>query len=383
MSKKEISTLKNDLAKKFVIDSLMQKGNITQEELQPFDKNFDFVQLIQKLQEILGKNVTKKKSLHNNKSTPQELEPKKPVDWTIQLAVINYLRRLFKFERNIFNQLFYGLKFYENILEFFNSIRSVLAQNALVLINEIFSEFVPELDEKNQKSPIINLIKLSIPALILKANTSQSFVKNEAKTCLETLVVNMKYKDTLLTLLQLMNTKKVADFELIYILSQKLIKNMGKEYLVNMSNFSSMMSALGDVYENNKSDLYKRRCKSIINTFNEVMTKKEFESKLGKCGKKEKEKINEILEERIPANTKKEIAHHNVLKSKDKEKSKDNKDNKSCDKLKNNCKTKPILKSNNNIKLVSSKLNQIKQKENSENINNINENVNQKNKQII
>ena len=63
-SKKEISALKKDLAKKFVIDSLMQKGNITREELQPFEPNFDFVQLIQKFKEILGKKDSKKINLN-------------------------------------------------------------------------------------------------------------------------------------------------------------------------------------------------------------------------------------------------------------------------------------------------------------------------------
>jgi len=172
MSKKEIEILKKELSQEFVIDSLMQKGNITQEDLQPFELNFDFIRLIQKLKEILGKKDNKKNSTHKNKTTnTTEVASKKPVDWTMQLAVINYLRRLFKYEKQIFNQAFYGLKIYENIIDFFNSIRSVLAQNALVLINEIFSEFVPELDEKNQKAPIINLIKITIPALILKANT--------------------------------------------------------------------------------------------------------------------------------------------------------------------------------------------------------------------
>ena len=367
MSEKEITTLKNDLTKKFVIDSLMQKGNITNEALEPFEINFDYIQLIQKFKEILGRKESKKKTVGKNKVA--ELEPNKPVDWTMQLAVINYLRRLYKYERQIFNQAFYGLKIYENIINFFNSIRSVLAQNALVLINEILSEYVPEFDEKNQKAPIINLVKTIIPTLILKANTSQSFIKNEAKTCLETLVTNMKYNESLVTLLQLMNTKKIADFELIYTLSLKLIKNVGKQFLIDSNQFGLMMSALGDVYENNRSDLYKRKCKNIIHTFNEVMTKEEFDKKLEKCGKKEKEKIKEILEDRIPPNTKKEI-HHNVLKSKDR--------NKSIERPKSNCNTKPVLKKQLDIKLVDSKKNQ---NENSENINNTNSD--QKKEEII
>lgn len=344
MSKKEIATLKNDLGQKFVIDSLMQKGNISKEALEPFAANFDFIQLIQKFKEILGKKDPQKK-----KSKPNGNEQEsKPVDWTMQLAVINYLRRLFKFEKNVFNQAFYGLKIYENIIEFFNSIRSILAQNSLTLINEVFSEYIPEVDEKNQKAPIINLIKTIVPVLVLKANTSQSFIKNEAKICLETMINNMKYNETLITLLQIMNTKKVADMELVYVLSLKLIKNLGKEFLNKSTHFSAIISSLGKIYENNKSDLYKKRCKSILNTFIEIMSKEEFDKKLEKCGKKEKEKINDIIEGRHPPNTKKEIHHHKL-------KSKEN-NNKSSDKPKSNCNTKSILqKKTINIKLVEHK----------------------------
>ena len=357
MAKKEvIPPQKNDLPPKFVLDSTMQKGNISYDALESFPANYDFIQLIQKLKEILGKVSKKKKTSTNKNKVQTKPEPQNPqntpVDWTIQLAVINYLRRLLKFEKDIFNQTFYGLKFYENILEFFNSIRSILAQNALILFNEVFSKFVPELDEKNQKSPIINLIKVAIPSLILKATTSQSFIKNEAKTCLETLVNNMKYNDTLITLLQIMNTKKIADFELAYILSNKLIKNLGKEFFVNNKHFGAIMGALGNVYENNKNDLYKRRCKSLLASFEEVMSKEEFDKKLGKCDKKEKDLIKEITFSKLQNNTKREI-HHYTLKSKDK--------NKPEERPKTNCKTKQILKKNLNIKLVDPK---VEQKEN-------------------
>jgi hypothetical protein len=359
MAKKEVETLKNDLTPKFIIESSIQKGNISYENLEPFPKDYDFIQLTQKLREILGKASKKKKNSTNKNKAPVKPEPEqnKPVDWTIQLAVINYLRRLLKHEQDIFNQTFYGLKIYENILDFFNSIRSILAQNALILFNEVFTHFVPELDEKNQKAPVINLIKLAIPSLILKATTSQSFIKNEAKACLETMVNNMKYNDTLLDLLQAMNTQKIADFELAYILSNKLIKNLGKEFFLNNKHFGSIMNALGDIYEHNKNDLYKRRCKSLLATFEEVMTKEEFNKRLEKCTKKEKDKINEINANKLQANTKKEI-HHYRLKSKD--------ENKSNERPKTVCNTKMILKKKINIKLVNTK---VEQKENCDNMN--------------
>lgn len=366
MSKKEIVTLKNDLTQNFVIDSLMQKGNINRDALEPFNPNFDFIQLIQKMKEILGKKENKKKTSKVN----QPQDSKKPVDWTMQLAVINYLRRLFKYEKDIFNQAFYGLKIFENIIEFLNSIRSILAQNALILINEVFSEYVPEVDDKNQKAPVIQLIKTIIPSLVLKATTSQSFIKNEAKTCLETMVENMKYSETLMTLLQLLNTKKIADFELIQVLSQKLIRNLGKEFFVKYNHFGGLMNALGSIYENNKSDLYKRKCKSILNTFVEIMTKEEFDKKLDKCSKKEKEHIKIIFEDKVPPNTKKEI-HNLALKSKD--------EKKKIERPKSNCNTKQVLKKKIQVKLLETKETV---KQNSENVCN-NENIVKENPQVV
>lgn len=76
----------------------MQKGNITYESLQPFPQNFDFIQLLQKLKEIVGRKEANKKALKKSISQPKS---QKPVDWIMQLAVINYLRRLFKFEKDI------------------------------------------------------------------------------------------------------------------------------------------------------------------------------------------------------------------------------------------------------------------------------------------
>ena len=358
MSKKEVTIMKNEVLPKFVIESSMQKGNITFESLEPFPQNYDFIQLLQKMKEILGKASKKKKTSTNKTKAPIKPEPSqnKPIDWTSQLAIINYLRRLLKYEKDLFNQAFYGLKIYENILEFFNSIRSILAQNALILFNEVFSHYIPEFDEKNQKAPIINLIKIAIPSLILKANTSQSFIKNEAKTCLETLIKNMKYNDTLITLFQAMNTQKIADFELAYTLSNKLVKNLGKDFFMENKQFGNIMGALGDVYENNKNDLYKRRCKTILGTFEEIMTKEDFNNKLEKCNKKEKDKIHEITAVKLQPNTKKEIHHFN-LKSKD--------ENKVGQRPKTSFNTKHILKKPLNIKLIKSK---VQQKENCDNV---------------
>ena len=126
---------KEDRENKFIIPDSMKVENIPKEELSAFEEGTDFILLMQKLKQIILN---------------------KDMDWTFHLAVINYLRRLLKFEIDIFNQFLYGLKLYPKIIELINSIRSILAKNTLILVNEIFGEYIPEYDEKKNKAPVNN-----------------------------------------------------------------------------------------------------------------------------------------------------------------------------------------------------------------------------------
>ena len=289
---------------KFIIPESMKSPNIPNEDLSPFESDTDFIFLMQQLKHIISN---------------------KDMDWTKHLAVINYLRRLFKYEKSIFNQLLYGLKIYPKIIELINSIRSVLAKNTLVLINEIFSENVPEFDEKKNKAPVIVLIKAIIPTLIMKANCNKSFIISEAKLCLESLTNNMRYGDTLISLIQSMKSKKNQEIELSFNLAIKLINNLNKEYFEENNFFNELMKAISGIYEL-KKDIYVKKIIVIINKISEKITQNEFNSKLEKCPKKERELIKKALE---PKNYKPRIKNSSssdfqefVKKSKDKNKNK-------------------------------------------------------------
>ena len=109
----------------FTMDEEMKNINLQNEMLKPFEPDTDFISMMQKFKDILS-----------NKGS----------DWTLQISIINYLRRLFKFEKQVFSQLFYGAKFYQKIIELIDSVRSSLAKNVLILLNEIFSEPVPPVE---------------------------------------------------------------------------------------------------------------------------------------------------------------------------------------------------------------------------------------------
>ena len=268
----------------FIIPEEMKNINLPHDSLKPLEPEIDIVSMMQKFKDILS-----------NKDS----------DWTYQISVINYLRRIFKFDKQVFNQFFYGAKFYQKIIEFIDSVRSSLAKNALVLLNEIFSEQINQ-EEKSNSNSLITLIKSTIPHLISKINSNKSFIKADSNMCLESLVKNMKFVDVLLTFFQLMNTKKAKDAELLLELSKKMINNLGKEFFVQNSQFNELIKHVISFYESHK-DSNVKQCKDILNCFIEVMTKEEFDKKMEKCTKKEKENVKIILETKI-AQPKKKIS---------------------------------------------------------------------------
>ena len=273
----------------FIIPEEMKNINLPHDSLKPLEPEIDIVSMMQKFKDILS-----------NKDS----------DWTFQISVINYLRRIFKFDKQVFNQFFYGAKFYQKIIEFIDSVRSSLAKNALVLLNEIFSEQINQ-EEKSNSNSLITLIKSTIPHLISKINSNKSFIKADSNMCLESLVKNMKFLDVLLTFFQLMNTKKAKDAELLLELSKKMIKNLGKEFFVQNSQFNELIKHVISFYESHK-DSNVKQCKDILNCFIEVMTKEEFDKKMEKCTKKEKENVKIILEAKI-AQPKKKISSNSSM----------------------------------------------------------------------
>jgi hypothetical protein len=273
--KKDYSQKKEEI--KFIIPDSMKMENIPKDDLSAFEEGTDFIFLLQKLKQIIL-----------NKET----------DWTFHLAVINYLRRLLKFEIDIFNQFLYGSKLYPKIIELINSIRSILAKNALILVNEMFSEMIPEYDEKKNKAPVIIFIKEIIPTLIMKANGNQSFIRTEANSCLESLINNMKYGDTLVFLIQAMNSKKNQDIDLAYNLAVKLCNNLTKEYLEEFPLFNDLMKVCANIYEL-KKDIYVKKIIALIKLIKDKITENDFNTKLEKCQKKERDIIKKALDPNI------------------------------------------------------------------------------------
>ena len=276
---------KNAKVPAFIIPEEMKNINLSKESLMPMEQGTDFISLMQKFKEIL-----------NNKDS----------DWTLKIAVINYLRRIYKYEKQIFSQFFYGAKLYQKIIELIDSVRSSLSKNALTLLLEIFSGEMPAEEDKSNANSLITVIKATIPHLISIINSKNIFIKNESKMCLEALIKNMKFFEVLTSLMHLMTTKKNKDAEICLELSAKMLKNLGKEFLVKNNQFSELMKYVVSFYEAQKTGNLKK-CKDLLNCFIEVMGREEFDKKMEKCTKKEKENVKVILESKVEEVKKKTV----------------------------------------------------------------------------
>ena len=262
----------------FVILEEMKNINIPYDQLKPLEPEIDTISMFQKFKEILCE---------------------KNSDWTLYIGLINYLRRVQKYDKALFGQFFYGTKIYPKLLELINSVRSSVSKNALLLLNEILSENIQENDNS-----ILSLVKVTLPLIIPKINSNQSFIKAECKQLLESMCNNVKLPELLIIILQSMNnlSKTVAtpnsrnkekDLEILTDLFIKSAKIIGKETLLGNPQFPEIIKSLISLYDSNKNS-HGKFCKKIVDCLTEVMDKENFEAKIEKCGKKEKDRISNI-----------------------------------------------------------------------------------------
>lgn len=269
---------KKILNSQFIILEEMKNINIPYDLLKPIEPEIDTISMFQKFKEILCD--------YNS-------------NWTLYIGVINYLRRVHKYDRTLFGQFFYGTKIYPKLLELINSVRSSVSKNALLLLNEILSENIQENDNS-----ALSLVKATLPLIIPKINSNQSFIKAESKLLLESICNNVKFPELLITILQSMNnlSKAVAtpnsrnkekDLEILTDLFIKSTKIIGKEILLSNSQFPEIIKSLISFYDSNKNG-HGKYCKKILDCLIGVMDKENFEAKIENCGKKEKDGIVNI-----------------------------------------------------------------------------------------
>ena len=77
-----------------------------------------------------------------------------------------------------------------------------------------------------------------------------------------------------------------------------MIKNLGKEFFVKNQRFNELIKCIVSFYETQKN-VNVKMCKNILNCFVEILGKEEFDRKIEKCPKKEKDEVKIILDTKV------------------------------------------------------------------------------------
>ena len=253
-------------------DNDMSNSNLLYENIPCFKEETNFVELMIKIKKLLRET--------------------KEHEWREHVQAINYLRRLRKYEKEIFDRVMYDLNIFEIILSYLNSVRTTLSKITLVFIKELFSEYEFEYNDNDEQIELIKFIKFITPKLILKANSEKSFLKDEAINCLNNLSKNMTYGDTLIALIKVCITDNGNSIcELSFNFIQELLKNFDINYLIYFDYWDEFFEILSKILKM-KKEPYMKKSILLINSLENLIGKDKFENIINNnCNEEEKEFI--------------------------------------------------------------------------------------------
>ena len=253
-------------------DNDMSNSNLLYENIPCFKEETNFVELMIKIKKLLRET--------------------KEHEWREHVQAINYLRRLRKYEKEIFDRIMYDLNIFEIILSYLNSVRTTLSKITLVFIKELFSEYEFEYNDNDEQIELIKFIKFITPKLIVKANSEKSFLKDEAINCLNNLSKNMTYGDTLIALIKVCITNNGNSIcELSFNFIQELLKNFDINYLIYFDYWDEFFEILSKILKM-KKEPYMKKSILLINSLENLIGKDKFENIINNnCNEEEKEFI--------------------------------------------------------------------------------------------
>ncbi len=243
--------------------------NLSYENLPQFEENTNYIELMRKVILLLKETDEKK--------------------WNECVEGINYLRRLRKFNKEVFEKIMYDLDIFNIILSYLNCSRTILSKITLVFIQEIFSEYEFEYNEKDEEIELIKFIEFITPKLISKLNSDKSFIKEEVIKCLKNLSENMTYGKTLITLIKCFLENENCD--LCYKFIEELLNNFDVNYLIYFDYWNELFEILIKTLKMNK-ELFTKKCISILNLLENLLGKENYNKILNEhCSEEEKELI--------------------------------------------------------------------------------------------
>lgn len=178
-------------------------------------------------------------------------------DWKDQFNLLNELRRMLKYQKELFFNIFNNYKIHQKILpKFINSLRSNLAKVALTLVSEIFNTYETE--------SVNEWIDSLLPEVLLKSAIDlKAFIKEEAVKCLKNFSENMFYPESIISLLKGIKNANTKISENAFETLIKLIQNYEIVSMKNLENWKDIFTGMIEIYKMKRDPYIKRPLKII------------------------------------------------------------------------------------------------------------------------
>ena len=221
--------------------------HLTYEELAPYDDKQSLLQLWRHITTLIV-----------------EVEEN---DWKLNFSLINELRRLHKYNKELFFSIFNNYKLHVKILpNFIDSLRSNISKASLTLISEIFKSY----DDEH----VSLWIKYLLPEVLNKSTQIKGFIKEEASKCLHNLSENMLFEETILALLDGVNILNLKICEKATETLIKLIFNFDSYHMEMGLDWKIIFKKIIEIYQI-KND---RFISKILIAFEGKIGKENFEN---------------------------------------------------------------------------------------------------------
>jgi hypothetical protein len=207
--------------------------------------------------------------LHVFRNISTKIVEYEDLDWMSKFDLINELRRLRKYHKDLFFTILNNYNIHKHILpELINSLRVNLAKVTLIFVYEIFNFY----EEEHVNKWISYLIPIVIKKSVLDPN-----LKEISRYALQSLSENMFYEETILALLEeiLNSNAKISVMSCFTLI--RLINNYDIIVLENLQNWEEIFTIILEnlrTYEE-KRHQYKNLLK-ILNTIQNKLGKQIF-----------------------------------------------------------------------------------------------------------
>ena len=171
------------------------------------------------------------------------------------------------------------------LIKLSNSIRSGISKESIILVGEILNNYI------NYNTPEdINTIKQLLNILIQCSTSNKKFIKETSNELIQNgIIKNKNYLnlETICIIIDIMKDKKNAVCDMCFNFYEQMIKNIDLNSPdINDDIWNKFFDKLNELY-GMKKEVYTKKCVKIIEYFQTILTKNNFEQLLNKLNRTE------------------------------------------------------------------------------------------------